>query len=301
MSLLDRLPAVRGKYREDADLSKICWFGTGGPAEVLFIPHDTEDLQFFLRNKPNDIPIFVLGVGSNVLIRDRGIDGVVIRLGRGFNRVELIAEMPHCILAGASALDVNLSMFAMQHRIGGFEFLSSIPGTVGGALAVNAGAYGGDIQLLLVQATTVGVTGEIKTFIPYEIGYHYRGKEIDSNWIFTEALFAGYIDEVANILHKVESIQADRERTQPIRSRTGGSTFKNPNGPQKAWELIDQAGCRGLCVGGAKISELHCNFLVNNGSATSKDLEDIIYIVRDRVYSKFSIFLEPEIIIVGNK
>ncbi len=297
MSLVSSLPAVKGKYRENAKIGKMSWFNTIGEAEVLFIPEDSEDLCFFLKNKPKDIPIFVFGVGSNTLIRDGGIDGVVIRLGKGFNKLSL-SEVEFNIITGAAVLDVNVATFCLENGITGLEFLSGIPGTIGGALAMNAGAYGNDISKVLVSAKAVNLNGELRTFNVDEIGYSYRKKGLGKEWIFYEAELQGQKGDAGLIEERINIIQAKRNETQPIKSRTAGSTFKNPDG-FKAWELIDKAGCRGMKVGGAQVSTLHCNFLLNSDNATAKDIETLINTVKERVFKKFSIMLEEEILIVG--
>ena len=291
------LPKTRGRYRINADIGKMCWFGVGGNAEVLFIPKDIEDIQHFLENKPKEIPLFVFGVGSNILVRDGGIKGIVMRLGRGFNYVKHNNDV---VTAGAASMDLNVALYTMENGIGGLEFLSGIPGTIGGALAMNAGAYKADILSILIQATAINHKGEIRKFQKDEIGYFYRGKTLSDEWIFLEAEFKGYHDEHEKIKDKIDDIQKQRGDTQPIKSRTGGSTFKNP--PElKAWELIDKAGCRGMSIGDAKVSEQHCNFLINNGNATASELEELIETVKNRVLEKTGITLEEEIKIIGNK
>lgn len=295
MSILERLPKVEGDYREKANLGKICWFQVGGDAEVLFKPKNTNDLANFLKNKPSDIPHTIIGVGSNLLIRDTGFKGVVIRLGREFN---FIKHENHLVHVGAASLDVNVALYTENELIAGLEFLAGIPGTIGGALAMNAGAYGSEIKDVLVSATAVNEKGEIREFTNSEIGYVYRGKTLGSEWIFTECKLQGCKGEKAEIKEKIEKIQNARATTQPIKSRTGGSTFKNPEG-HKAWELIDKAGCRGLQIGGARVSDMHCNFFINTGDATASDLEKLIKEVQKRVLENSGIALHPEIKIIG--
>lgn len=289
--MLERLPKVVGQYRENFDLGKLSWFNVPATVEILFKPASIEDLCHFMKNRPLDIPVFVFGVGSNTLIRDSGFKGVAIRLGREFNYL-------HCedvvIRAGSAVLDLNLALFSMEHSLAGLEFFSGIPGTVGGALAMNAGAYGREIKDVLISAKAVSSTGELKEFSAEEIGFKYRGKELDSSWIFVEATLRAEHGNKEEIKKRIEQIQEQRALTQPIKSKTGGSTFKNPEG-FKAWELIDKAGCRGLKIGGASMSEMHCNFLINDGTATAKDIEDLIREVKTRVSQKHSIQLEEEI------
>lgn len=274
-------PRTRGSLREGASLAATTWFGVGGPADALYKPADREDLADFLRALDPAIPVTPLGVGSNVIARDGGIRGVVVRLGRGFNYARI--EDGHAI-SGAATLDLNLARYAADQGAGGLEFLSGIPGTVGGALAMNAGAYGREVREVLIQATAVSRRGEILSLSLGDMRYAYRHYGGPEGLIFTEAIFAVTPDAPAAIHARIAQIQAQREATQPIRERTGGSTFKNPPG-EKAWELIDAAGCRGLRRGGAQISPLHCNFLINTGDATAADLEalgeEVIARVRD--------------------
>lgn len=293
--LLQRLPAVRGRYSVNADLSKISWFRVGGPAEVSFRPKDFDDLVGFLRARPNDLPVTVIGVGSNLLIRDGGIEGVVIRLGRGFAGIEPIPGAPR-IRCGAAALDVNVAQVACTAGIGGLEFLTGVPGTIGGALRMNAGAFGGEIKDVLVSAEAVGPNGRRRVFSGAELGFAYRHCELPDDWIFTGAELVGVCEAPQQVQSRLEAIRKEREATQPIRSRTGGSTFKNPeSGKGRAWELIDRAGCRGLTRGAAQISEKHCNFLVNRGNATAADLEALGEEVRRRVAETTGVTLEWEI------
>jgi UDP-N-acetylmuramate dehydrogenase len=294
-SLLSRLPEVRGRYRENVALGKMCWFGVGGRAEVVFIPADIADLQHFLINKPADVPCFVFGVGSNTLIRDGGIDGVVIRLGGEFNYIQVQGEV---VTAGAAVMDVNLANYACQAGLTGLEFMIGIPGTVGGALAMNAGAYGSDTATVLLEATAVNSRGELQKFAPQEIGYGYRHKDLSDEWIFVEAKFQARPGDIDEIQAKMDEIKHQRGDTQPVRAKTGGSTFKNPEG-HKAWQLIDQAGLRGAKVGGAIMSEKHCNFLINEGDATAADIEQLIALVKEEVLKKTGVQLEAEIKIVG--
>lgn len=295
MPLIDRLPKVRGSYREKVNLAKINWFNAGGDAEVVFRPADTDDLAQFLKKKPEDVPVTVLGVGSNLLVRDGGIDGVVIRLGRGFVEIE---KEGNAIRAGAGALSFNVAMASADFNIAGLEFLAGIPGTIGGACAMNAGAYHGDTASVLVEAEAVDEAGQIHRLTPQDIGYVYRGHTMPEGMIFTRALLRGEAGEKAKVLARIEEITQAREASQPVRSRTSGSTFKNPAG-KKAWELIDAAGCRGLQIGGAQVSEKHCNFLINTSDATAADIENLGEEVRKRVKENSGVSLEWEIKRIG--
>lgn len=292
------LPEVKGRYSENADLSKTNWFRVGGPAKVLFKPADLDDLVFFLRNKSKDIPVTILGVGSNIIIRDGGIDGVVIKLGRDFAQIKVENETD--IHVGAAALDVNVATFAAENNIAGLEFLVGIPGGIGGAVAMNAGAYGKEIKDVLVEAEFLDRKGNIHKFRNDQLNFTYRkcGKMSEEQFIVTKAILKGERGNSAEIYARMTEIKNQREESQPIRSRTGGSTFKNPEG-HKAWQLIDQAGCRGLMIGGAQVSEKHTNFFINTGNATAKDLEELIKEVQRRVKENSGIDLESEIRIIG--
>jgi UDP-N-acetylmuramate dehydrogenase len=296
-NLVSALPSVKGKYRLEADLSKMCWFGVGGKAEVLFIPNDAEDLAHFLSNVPRSIPINIIGVGSNVVFKDGIIEGVTIRLGRGFNFLNIHDEFE--IAFGCAVMDLNLALFAAQHSVAGMEFFSGIPGTMGGALAMNAGAYGGETAEVLLKARGINIrTGVTREFTAADFGFFYRGNSLDKDWIFIDGIAKGRKGEQHLISSSIDEIQSKRSSTQPIRSKTGGSTFKNPSG-MKAWELIDKAGCRGFRIGGASISELHCNFLINDGTATSDDIINLIHEVKNRVFSTSGIHLEAELKVIG--
>jgi UDP-N-acetylmuramate dehydrogenase len=289
------LPNVRGQYRFDAPLSKTNWFGVGGPADVLFKPEDTEDLAYFIRHKPADLPVTVIGVGSNLIVRDGGIRGAVVRLGRFFNEVKREGEV---LLAGAAMLDVNLAKLSASMGRAGLEFMSGIPGTVGGALAMNAGAYGREVKDVLIKAEAVTRAGEVIEVSVADMHYSYRHYGGPEGVIFTRAWFDTSADEPAVIEARIAEIQAKREATQPIRERTGGSTFANPEG-HKAWELIDAAGCRGLTIGGAQMSTLHCNFMINTGNATAAELEALGEEVRARVRAQSGVELHWEIKRIG--
>jgi UDP-N-acetylmuramate dehydrogenase len=288
--LIDRLPKPRGRLAADAPLGPQTWFGTGGPAEVLFRPADTEDLAAFLKALPRDVCVTVLGVGSNLLVRDGGVKGVVIRLMRGFTG---IAVEGHELLAGAGAPDLNVALTAREHALTGLEFLSGIPGTIGGAVAMNAGAYGGELAEVLISAEAVDRAGKVHRVSAAELGFSYRHNKAPADWIFTSARLRAQPGDQLAIARRIAEIDAVRTESQP-RSRTGGSTFVNPPG-HKAWELIDQAGCRGLRIGEAQVSEKHCNFLINLGAATATDLEELGEEVRRRVLEKSGIRLEWEI------
>lgn len=293
--LIDRLPAVRGRYTEAADLSRVTWFKVGGPAEVMFRPLDAEDLMAFLADKPADVPVTVLGVGSNLLVRDGGIDGVVIRLGRGFTEIKAEGTT---VTAGAAALDLNVAIAARSAGIAGLEFLSGIPGLIGGALRMNAGAYGREMTNVTVAAEAVDAHGKLHKLSHADLGFTYRHSAIAEDWIFTSATLQGEAGDPVAIQAHMDEIQAARAETQPLRTPTGGSTFKNPEG-HKTWQLVDQAGCRGLRMGGAQVSELHCNFLINTGDATAADIEALGEEVRRRVFAQSGVTLEWEIKRIG--
>ena len=266
--LMDRLPPVRGRLTERAPLDRVTWFRVGGPAEVMFRPADADDLAAFLVGRPADVPVTVLGVGSNVLIRDGGVPGVVIRLGKGFAEVAIDGAT---VRAGAAALDANVALAAQQAGVAGLEFLSGVPGTVGGALRMNAGAYGKEMKDIVASARAVDMHGTIHALDPAELGFGYRTCMVPEGWIFIDA---------------------------ELRGRPGGSTFANPTGA-KAWELIDRAGCRGLKMGGAMVSEMHTNFLINTGDATAADIEALGEEVRRRVRETSGVTLEWEIRRIG--
>lgn len=293
--LIDRLPPVRGRLTEGSSLANVTWFRVGGPAEVLFKPADLEDLRQFIAGKPADVPVTLLGVGSNLLVRDGGIPGVVIRLGRAFAEIRIEGNR---VIAGAAALDLNVALAARDAALGGLEFLSGIPGTIGGALRMNAGAYGSDVAAVLQRATAIDETGHIRQLDHTDMGFTYRHSTVPEDWIFVGAEFTGSPDTVAAIQERIQSIQQSRAESQPIRARTGGSTFVNPT-PHRAWELIDAAGCRGLKLGGAMVSEKHCNFLINAGAATAAEIEALGEEVRRRVREQSGINLQWEIKRIG--
>jgi len=295
LRLVDRLPPVRGRLTENAPLAGITWFRVGGPAEVMFRPADLDDLRGFLAGLPGDVPVTVIGVGSNLLVRDGGVPGCVLRLGRAFAGIR---HEDARLEAGAAALDLNLARTAAEAGIAGLEFLSGIPGTLGGALRMNAGAYGRELVDVVLSARAVDRHGTLHVLDKPALGLGYRHSGVAEDWIFVDARLQGALGDRAQILARLAEIQAAREATQPIRSRTGGSTFANPPG-QKAWELIERAGCRGLCIGGAVVSEKHCNFLINTGGATAADIETLGETVRRRVREATGFELRWEIRRIG--
>ncbi len=295
-ALLKRLPAVRGRLEANAPLADLTWFRAGGAAEVLFSPADEEDLAEFLRNTPQDIPVYVIGVGSNLLVRDGGVPGVVIRLGRAFG--EISQEPGHRVRAGTAALDVRVARFAQENSIDALTFLRGIPGTIGGALRMNAGAYGGETKDILIEARAVDRSGMLHVLTNADMKYSYRHCGAPENLVFTQALFQGRPGNPAEIAAAMDKITESREATQPIKSRTGGSTFKNPPG-NKSWQLIDKAGMRGFAVGPARVSDLHCNFLINEGGATASQIEALGETVRARVKETSGIELDWEIKRIG--
>ena len=294
---LRRLPPVRGRLVANAPVGPLTWFRVGGPTELLFRPADQSDLADFLAALPADIPVTVLGVGSNLLVRDGGIPGVVIRLGRGFVDIETGVD---AMSAGAGALDVNVALTAAEAGIAGLEFLSGVPGTIGGGFHTNAGAYGCEFKDVLISADAVDRAGGIHRVSAAELGFSYRHCDAPPDWIFTRAMFRGIPGDRAAIARRMAEIKAARDASQPIRARTGGSTFANPPGHQ-AWQLIDAAGCRGLARGGAMVSEKHANFLINTGNATAADIEALGDEVRRRVGDRFGIVLEWEIRRIGRR
>lgn len=304
----EAFPDVRGSLRYDVDLGATSWFRCGGKAEVFFKPKDTTDLCDFLKSCPKDMPITVLGVASNVIIRDGGLRGVVIRLGREFAGITCDTDSA-CVTVGAAALDVNVARVASEHGIAGLEFLSGIPGTIGGALRMNAGAYGSEVKDCLVSCEAVTLNGEIVTYCVDEMGLSYRHNSLPDDVIFTSAVFQGRGGNAEESLSKIEDIKAKRESTQPIREKTGGSTFANPSADElataglpadtKAWMLIDKVGGRGFKIGGAQMSELHCNFMINTGDATAADLENLGEEMRKRVLDQYGITLRWEIKRIG--
>ena len=286
------LPDLRGRLKVNASLADIMWFRVGGPAQILFTPADEADLCYFLQGIPADLPVTMIGLGSNLLVRDGGIPGVVIRLGRGFGAVSVDENAN--LRAGAAVPDVKVARAAADAGIAGFSFYRGIPGAVGGALRMNGGAHGRETKDILVEARAVDRTGKVHILSNADMGYAYRHCSAPDDYIFTEALFAGTPGDRQTIIAEMNEVAEYREEHQPIKSRTGGSTFKNPPG-HSAWQLIDKAGCRGLRAGGAHVSEKHCNFLINEGEATANDLERLGETVRRRVKDATGIELEWEI------
>jgi UDP-N-acetylmuramate dehydrogenase len=291
----ESLPPVRGTYQFGAALKDLVWFRAGGAAEVLYRPADADDLADFLAKRHPNTPVTVIGVGSNLLVRDGGIPGVVIRLPAAFGKVDVDGLR---IRAGAAALDSAVSRRAADAGIAGLEFLRGVPGTIGGALRMNAGCYGSEIKDVFVEATALDLNGGKHVLKPADMGFEYRKSNVSADLIFVEAVFEGSRDEPAAVKTRMEELLARREESQPIRSKTGGSTFKNPPGA-KAWKLIEEAGCRGLRHGEAMVSDVHCNFLINLGEAQACDIEALGEEVRARVKEKSGIELEWEIKRVG--
>jgi len=293
--LIDRLPTVRGEYVPDFDLARVTWFKVGGPAEVLFRPADTDDLVSFLTRRPLDLPVTVIGVGSNLLVRDGGVPGVVVRLGRAFAGIKTRGVE---FEAGAGAMAIQVARAALDAGAEGLEFLSGIPGTVGGSVRMNAGAYGVEVKDVTLRVRVVDGMGKVRDLAAADVGFSYRSTRIPGDWIVVSATLHGRPGRRDDIARRMEHIQRERETTQPLRIATGGSTFKNPPGA-KAWELIERAGCRGLRRGGAMVSEKHCNFLINTGQATATDLEELGEEIRRRVRETAGVDLEWEIRRIG--
>jgi UDP-N-acetylmuramate dehydrogenase len=290
--LVESLPELRGRLAADAPLKDFTWFRAGGPAEVLYSPADEADLAYAMRNISAEVPVTVIGLGSNLLVRDGGIAGVVIRLGKGFG--EIAVEEGSRLRVGAAVPDVKVARAAADAGITGLSFYRGIPGGVGGALRMNGGAHGRETREVVLEVRAVDREGKLHALPVAELHYAYRHCGAPEDFIFTEALYQGEPGEPEKILAEMEEIAAYRERVQPIKSRTGGSTFKNPPG-HKAWQLIDAAGCRGFAVGDARVSEMHCNFLINEGNASGADLEELGETVRARVKATSGVELEWEI------
>lgn len=291
-----RMPELRGRLLANQPIGEFTWFRVGGPAQAFFMPEDENDLAYFLRNLPGETPVTVIGAGSNMIVRDGGVAGVVIRLGRGFSDVKV---EDHRITAGTAILDVMVARAAQPAGIAGLAFLSGIPGTIGGALRMNGGAYGGETKDVLVETQGVDRQGNLRKFTIGEMGFSYRHCGVSEDVIFTAAVLQGRAGAPEEIAAEMATIKKKRETSQP-RNRTGGSTFKNPPG-HSAWKLVDDAGCRGLTVGGAQVSELHSNFLINLGGATAADIEILGETVRERVKAHSGVELEWEIKRVGVK
>ena len=302
MELMSQITNVKnkisGKISFNENLSKLSWFNLGGPAKVLFRPKSLQELSLFLKEIKGIKKIKVLGIGSNTLIRDGGFDGIIIKFGNSFSHLSLFNS--NTIIAGASALDKNVSNFALKNSISGFEFMSCIPGTVGGAVRMNSGCYGNDISKILISVQVMDFDGNVKAIQSSDIKFYYRGSSLDNNLIIISATFKGKKDNNLNVQQKINSFMKEKKNTQPSKIKTCGSTFKNPEN-QKAWKLIKDSGCAGMAVGDAQISEKHCNFFVNKGNAKSKDLEQLINQVQSKVLEKTGINLELELQIIGEK
>ncbi|MBN8980983.1 MAG: UDP-N-acetylmuramate dehydrogenase [Rhizobiales bacterium] len=294
--LKSAMPDLRGRILANESLAPLTWFRVGGPAQILFTPADESDLAYFLSKLPQNIPLYVVGVGSNLIVRDGGVEGVVIRLSpKGFGEVKAEGDT---VSAGAAVLDKRVAEVAAAANIGGLEFYFGIPGTVGGALRMNAGANGGETKDVLVEATGISRDGKKRIFSNADMKFVYRNSGIDPSIVFTSALFRGKMTDAESIRVRMNEVQTHRESAQPIREKTGGSTFKNPPG-HSAWKLVDAAGCRGLKVGGAQVSEMHCNFLINTGDATGHDIETLGETVRARVKDHSGVELQWEIKRIG--
>ncbi len=302
ISLIEQLPKIRGRYTDNAPLGAKGWFRCGGTAEVLFKPADLDDLQAFIQKCPADIPVYVFGALSNTIIRDGGLKGVTIRLGREFSKIDVDGDK---ITAGALALDANVANVAAENGVGGLEFLSGIPGTIGGAVKMNAGCYGVETKDVMVEATILNRDGDFVTVKPEDLDMTYRHTNVTEGQIVISATFKGAQENAEDVKKRITDIKEKREQSQPIREKTGGSTFANPSADDltkagiaegtKVWQLIDQAGGRGLKVGGAQMSVKHCNFMLNTGDATASDLENLGEQVRKNVADMHNIALRWEI------
>ena len=294
----DRLSGLRGRITSDAEMEKITWFRAGGTADALFQPSDEEDLAAFLKAVPEEIPLTIVGIGSNLLVREGGIRGFVVRLSaKGFGEVEVIS--PTRLKAGAAAPDKRVAAVALEAGIGGFHFYHGIPGSIGGALRMNAGANGAETRERVVEVRALDRQGNLHVLSNADMGYSYRHSSVPADFIFTSATFEGYPEGQDEIRAAMDAVQHHRETVQPIREKTGGSTFKNPEG-SSAWKEIDRAGCRGLMIGGAQMSPMHCNFMINTGSASGYDLEHLGETVRARVLENSGIRLHWEIKRIGD-
>ena len=289
---------ISGKISFNESLSKLSWFNLGGPAKILFRPKNLQELSIFLKEVKGAEKIKILGAGSNTLVRDGGFNGVIIKFGKFFSHISLFD--PNTIIAGASILDKNVSSFALENSLSGFEFLSCIPGTIGGAVRMNSGCYGEEISKILVSLQVMDFKGNIRIIQSSDIKFYYRGSNLDENLIFISATLRGKKDDMLNIKNKINNFVGKKKITQPEKIKTCGSTFKNPK-DEKAWKLIKDSGCVGMKVGDAQISQKHCNFFVNNGKAKSNDLEELILQVKKKVLDKTGINLELELQIIGEK
>ena len=299
--LINRLPQVRGSYRENEPLAPLTWFRVGGPAQVLFKPKDAEDLAHFIKHKPADVPVMMLGVGSNMLVRDGGVPGIVVRLPASFGRIAVDGNSRQ-VTAGAFALDRRVAQEAAKAGIGGLAFFAGIPGTIGGALRMNAGAHGGETKDYLVKGRAISPEGELVELDASDYGHSYRNCALPADWIFVDATFQGTQSDSESETKAVAQVDAQREATQPIKSRTGGSTFKNPVGYAdftSAWRVVDAAGMRGHRIGDAQVSEMHCNFLLNLGEATAFDIETLGESVRAKAFAATGVTLHWEIKRIG--
>ena len=302
MNLISQIKEIKSKVSGqilfDSSLSKYSWFNLGGSAKVIFKPKNLNELSIFLKNTKGFEKIKVLGVGSNTLIRDGGFDGIIIKFGKSFSHISLFDK--NTIIAGASTLDTNLSNFALENSLSGFEFLSCIPGTVGGGIRMNSGCYDEDVSKILVSVQAMDLNGKVKIIYSSDIKFSYRECNLDNNLIFISATFRGKKDNKQNIQKKINNLVERKKKDQPSKIKTCGSTFKNPEN-NKAWSLIRKSGCASMKVGDAHISEKHCNFFVNRGNAKSQDLENLIYQVKNKVLDKTGIKLELELEIIGEK
>ena len=300
MTLMSQIESIKeeisGKITFNENLSKLSWFNLGGPAQVLFRPKNLKELSIFLKKINGHGNIKIIGAGSNTLIRDGGLDGVIIKLGKEFSHLSMLNA--HTIIAGASAIDKNVSKFASQNSLTGFEFLSCIPGTIGGAVKMNTGCYGENISNILISVQAMDFTGNIKIINAADIKFYYRGSDLSNDLIFISATFKGKKDKKENIEKKINMFLKKKANTQPLKVKTCGSTFKNPKN-KKAWKLIQESGCIGMKIGDAQISDKHCNFFINNGKAKSEDLEKLILQVKDKVFKKTGVKLELEVQIIG--
>ena len=302
MKLLSKIENIKnkfsGKFFFNEDLSKFSWFNLGGPAKVLFKPYNLNELSFFLKEIKSVGEIKVLGAGSNTLIRDGGFNGIIIKLGKSFSHTTLFNS--NKIIAGASALDKNVSNFALENSLSGFEFLSCIPGTIGGAIRMNSGCYGEEVSKILLSVQVMDLNGKIRVINLKDIKFSYRECSLDNNLIFVSATFKGIKKKKIDIKNKIDKFIFEKKQSQPTRIKTCGSTFKNSKNT-KAWKLIKDSNCAGMKIGEAEISEKHCNFFVNKGNAKSEDLENLIYQVKNKVFERTGINLDLELQIIGNK
>ena len=302
MNLISQIKEINKKISSqilfNESLSKYSWFNLGGPAKVIFKPKNLNELSIFLKNLKGSNKIKVLGSGSNTLIRDGGFDGIIIKFGKSFSHLSLFNQ--NMLIAGASTLDKNVSNFALENSLTGFEFLSCIPGTIGGGIRMNSGCYGEDISKILVSVQVMDLSGKVRVIHSSNIKFSYRGCDLDSNFIFISATFKGKNENNINIKKKINNLVERKKQDQPSKIKTCGSTFKNPQ-KNKAWLLIKDSGCAGMNIGDAYISEKHCNFFVNKGNAKSQDLENLIHKVENKVLNKTGIKLELELEIIGEK